>query len=86
VLAWAPEHSGYFTVRSCYRLLKKENDQRDATAMNEAGTSGPNPWWKKIWKLRVPPKIHIFWWRAVNNFLPSKGEFKQRHVSQEDHC
>jgi len=29
---------------------------------------------------------YIFWWRAVNNFLPTKKELKMRHVEKEDFC
>lgn len=37
-------------------------------------------------KIKLPPKVLIFWWRAINNFLPTKGELKRRHVAREDHC
>jgi hypothetical protein len=26
--------------------------------------------WKVLWKLSVPPKVHVFWCRVVNDFLP----------------
>jgi hypothetical protein len=67
-------------------MLKKENDQLEAFKLNEPGSSVDTEWWRKVWKLKVPPKIHIFWWRALQNFLPSKSELKRRHVAKEDHC
>jgi hypothetical protein len=72
VLAWGAERHGIFTVHSCYKLLKKENEQKEVVAGGEVSTSNQSIWWKKLWKLRVPPKIRIFWWRAMNNYLPTK--------------
>lgn len=86
VLAWAFERNGVYSVRSCYRMLKRESDQKEAAAGNETGTSETNHWWKKLWKLKISPKIRIFWWRAMNNFLPAKGELKRRHAAHEDYC
>lgn len=43
-------------------------------------------WWKQLWKMKVPPKVHIFWWRVINDFLPSKAELKRRHIAKESHC
>ena len=39
VLAWAPEKSGSYSMRSCYRLLKWEQDQREANSDGESGAS-----------------------------------------------
>jgi hypothetical protein len=69
--AWAFEKNGVFSVRSCYRMLKHENDQKEDFDRNETSSTGDNNWWKCVWKLKVPPKIRIFWWRVLNNFLPS---------------
>jgi hypothetical protein len=52
----------------------------------EPSSTNNQHWWKKDWKLKVPPKVRIFWWRVLNNFLPSKAELKRRHIAQEDHC
>lgn len=32
------------------------------------------------------PEVRIFWWRTLNNFIPTKGELKRRHIEHEDHC
>lgn len=54
--------------------------------MKEGGSSESSQWWQKLWKLKIPPKICIFWWRVMNKFRPAKGELKRRHVAHEDHC
>ncbi|RLN04506.1 hypothetical protein C2845_PM13G11980 [Panicum miliaceum] len=77
IVAWALEKNGSYSVRSCYRMLNKESDQKEACKLNDSGTLKVQLWWKKVWKLKVPPKVRIFW---------RKGELRRRHVAQEDHC
>ncbi|KAG2562686.1 hypothetical protein PVAP13_8KG400101 [Panicum virgatum] len=85
-VAWNYERTGIYSVRSAYRLLKADERQKEASAGNKSGSSYADGIWNKLWKLKIPPKIRIFWWRAVNNFLPTKRELKRRHVEQEDFC
>lgn len=68
-MAWSFERHGLYSVRSAYRLLKAEHSQAEASKLNEASSSTDGVVWKRLWKLNVPPKIRIFWWRAVNNYL-----------------
>jgi hypothetical protein len=57
-------------------LLKHESDQKEAFKLNEPGSSEDSTWWRKVWNLKVPPKVQIFWWRVLQGFLPSKSELK----------
>jgi hypothetical protein len=82
LIAWNSERNGLYTVTSAYRLLKAEQSQIEAGKLNETSSSTDS----LIWKLCVPPKIRIFWWRAVNNFLPTKAELNRRHVEEESFC
>jgi hypothetical protein len=36
---------------------------------------------EKVWKLKVPPKIRVFWWKALQNYLPVKIELQRHHVA-----
>jgi len=63
--AWAFEKNSLYSVRSCYRMLKKESDQLESFKLNETSTLEEIRWWKKVWKLKVPPKVRIFWCRAM---------------------
>lgn len=85
VIAWADERSGWYSIRSCCRRLKADQDQQEMMTENAAESSGNSRWWTAIWRLKIPPKVRIFWWRALNNFLPTKGELKRRHIEREDH-
>jgi hypothetical protein len=84
VLAWNHEKSGMYSVRSAYRLLKAEQAQEEASKVNEAGASDGTWVWRKLWKLKIPPKIRIFWWRVIQNFLPTKMELCRRRGSRSD--
>lgn len=83
VWAWEPEKHGVYSVRSAYRLL----DQRRIRNMPspEASVSGTEIW-KANWKLKVPPKIQVFWWRVMHDFLPSKHTLHRRHVEPMAQC
>ena len=85
-LAWSHEKFGMYTVRSAYRLLKEEQIQLEASKLNEPNSSDGSWIWKRLWKLKIPPKIRIFWWRVVHNFLPTKMELHRRHVEPEATC
>lgn len=36
--------------------------------------------WKKLWQLKIPPKIKKFEWRAVNGCLPTRVQLRQKNV------
>lgn len=64
VMAWVHERHGVYSVRSAYRALKAEQIQREREADAGQGSSETQCWWTSLWKLNVPPKVHIFWWRV----------------------
>lgn len=83
VWAWEPERSGMYTVKSGYRKLYDEHcGQADE---HTASTSGDITW-SRIWKLNIPPKVRVFWWRVVNGFLPTRGELHRRHIEPLPNC
>ncbi|RLN00854.1 hypothetical protein C2845_PM06G28080 [Panicum miliaceum] len=86
VRAWAFEKNGLYSVRSAYRLLKDEQAAMAMAKSDEARGSGDDRAWNLIWKLKVPLKVHLFWWRALQNFLPSKLELKWGHIIPESYC
>ncbi|RLM58085.1 Alanyl-tRNA synthetase [Panicum miliaceum] len=63
VLAWAFERGGQYSVRSAYIFLKEEQQLKLASKSSEgASSSSCGVWWKVLWKMKIPPKIRIFWW------------------------
>lgn len=86
VLAWAFERNGYYSVRSAYRLLKDDQMAAAMATSSETMTSGDARHWSAVWRLNIPPKIRVFWWRVMHNSLPSKSELKRRHVEKGSFC
>lgn len=76
---WAWELKfGDYTVKSAYRKLA------DPVPIHASASADVS--WKKIWKLIVPPKVKIFWWRVVHEFLPSKDILHHRHIEPTKFC
>lgn len=42
--------------------------------------------WKKLWKLQVPPKVKDVLWCAATNCLPTKTQLRSRHVNVNAVC
>jgi hypothetical protein len=74
--AWDGEKHGLYSVKTAYRLL--EDEEAQLRQFKEMGASSSvassNPIWKKLWSLKIPPKVRVFWWRVLNNFLPTQAK------------
>jgi hypothetical protein len=81
--SWFPDRFGNFSVRSAYKLMIEL--RRDVEAASSAG--GPDKlFWKKLWRLPVPPKVRNFWWRVIKGFVPSKVVLCSRHIERIGFC
>lgn len=65
--AWNEEKKGIYSVRSAYRMLMKD------IAGSPESSDSPQLW-KKVWQLKVVPKVNVFCWRALKGFLPCYAE------------
>jgi len=86
VLAWAYERNGVYSVRSAYHALKQDQMASAMAKGSETSSSNNSSFWSRIWRLNVPPKVRVFWWRVMHGSLHSKYELKRRHVAEECHC
>jgi hypothetical protein len=75
-------------VRSAYRILaKKEAQERDFNVGRSSHSRGnDNPLWKKVWAAKVPPKVRVFWWKVLHDFMPSKANLHYRHIARMAAC
>lgn len=57
-LIWLGNKNGSFTVKNAYYIAAKIAEQGE----HGEGTSDSSalPLWRKIWQLKVPPKVKIF--------------------------
>lgn len=42
--------------------------------------------WRKMWNLKVSPKMKIFLWMAISNILPTKDQFRMKKVDVNFLC
>ena len=74
-VAWAPEKSGLFTVRSAYKLAAVGLPQLAQNPSNSSKNPNDQSIWDLIWKAKVPGKIRNFGWRVATNTLRAGPEF-----------
>lgn len=75
---WKGEKLGIYSVKSAYLIL-----QETSSIGQDDENSG---FWRKLWNLKIPPKIKIFLWRSVNNCLPTKDLLRVKQVPVNDIC
>lgn len=81
--AWNYERSGIYSVKSAYRLLY---NRKFENTLAQAPSSSIDEVWKCIWKLNVPPKVKVFWWRVIHEFLPARYILWKRHIEPVAVC
>ena len=86
-LAWTHETSGNYTIKSAYRALMIRNERQ---ALEEGTATGASTDDKQmstaLWKLKVIPKVRVFWWRVLSGILPDECTLKYRHISVLNTC
>ncbi|KAM0908155.1 hypothetical protein ACQ4PT_015643 [Festuca glaucescens] len=85
-VAWNPEPTGVFTVKSAYRLAFEMQQRENGRLTTSARPSGDSPEWKMIWQCPVPPKIRIFAWKLANNALATQVNKHRRGIKTPATC
>ncbi|GLT34775.1 hypothetical protein SLA2020_092720 [Shorea laevis] len=82
-LVWHYDKYGRFTVKSAYLLTLQVVHE---PSMHSDSTILTSSEWKQLWKLKIPPKIRVFIWRAILNALPSLDNLVRRGIAQAALC
>ncbi|KAL5555904.1 hypothetical protein UlMin_038140 [Ulmus minor] len=77
---WHYDKFGHYTVRSGYWLATKRKSAPSSS------TSSHTSWWKRFWRLRIPPKIRIFLWKAYYNWIPLLVNLAKHGVPTQKRC
>lgn len=85
VIAWAPERSGIFSVRSAYRLALEVFHRPSSVAASRA-PDRRRAIWALIWRCPAPPKVRIFAWRLTSNSLATWANKHARTLEPSDLC
>ncbi|KAL8108560.1 hypothetical protein AgCh_024870 [Apium graveolens] len=75
---WRREKLGNYTVKSAYLMIQES--KTDSLAADNSG------FWRKLWNLKIPPKVKNFLWRASSNCLPTKDLLRQKQVQISALC
>ncbi|KAE8787277.1 Alanyl-tRNA synthetase [Hordeum vulgare] len=87
VLAWAPEKSRIYNVKSMYRSLMIQNEREALEEGTATETSvSERHMWSRLFKLKVIPNVRVFWWRVMRGIIPAESLLKYRHISMESTC
>uniref|UniRef100_A0A803PLS0 Reverse transcriptase zinc-binding domain-containing protein n=1 Tax=Cannabis sativa TaxID=3483 RepID=A0A803PLS0_CANSA len=43
-------------------------------------------WWKKLWRLKIPPKVKHFAWKVAHNWLPANANLAKRGIASGVVC
>lgn len=86
---WHFHKQGVYTVRSGYdlALYLKRNGELGVKGDGEGSrASDQTAVWKGIWRLRIPPKLRTFIWKACRNALAVRHHLVQRRVPVDNGC
>lgn len=73
-IIWPLEENGRFSVKSCYRALSKDFREEDKV------------YWSSIWRLKIPPKVKVFFWQVCSECIPTKDLLVKRKVRCDNLC
>ena len=83
-IIWVGNNKGVFFVKSAYYVALSMINSSDS---GECSYRDPRtPLWKRIWQLKIPPKIRIFSWKVCVNALPTMSNLRKRGVSTDGLC
>ncbi|XP_019182138.1 PREDICTED: uncharacterized protein LOC109177282 [Ipomoea nil] len=68
---WVGDIRGEYTVKHGYKLL--------TSSFTLSSTPGNFAAWDKLWKLPVPPKVHLLW-RCTRGILPVRENLKLKNI------
>ena len=84
ILVWHWDKSGLFTVKSAYHVVEAMRMEKlQVPRPSDAGAGFP---WARFWKLAVAPKIKMFLWQALKEFLPCDYNLWRRKMIDNGLC
>jgi len=84
-IAWQPEKTGKFSVRSAYNIALMEKI-RDSSQASSNRPEGDRKLWSNIWNCQIPPKVKIFAWKLGRDILPTKQNKFRRNLEPSPEC
>ncbi|BFG34315.1 hypothetical protein CerSpe_205890 [Prunus speciosa] len=70
---WDSTSNGVFTVKFAYDLLFRDDGRSD-------------PFWDVLWKIKVPPKLKVFFWLAYQDKVLTNEQRTKRNLTTDPSC
>ncbi|KAK6122144.1 hypothetical protein DH2020_044113 [Rehmannia glutinosa] len=83
---WHPNKNGKLSVKSAYHTILTGCSHHFNFQFSPPSGSSPNPVWKKISKLQVPPRFKLFAWRCSSEALSTVYLLAKHHITSSDLC
>ncbi|KAK6126449.1 hypothetical protein DH2020_039837 [Rehmannia glutinosa] len=82
-IAWPHSTNGKYTVKTGYQLalLQNEKEQNGSSSSRASSTL-----WNWIWRLPIPPKVHVFLWKVAHGKLPVRSALVKKSVDNPPFC
>jgi hypothetical protein len=45
-----------------------------------------NPIWKALWSFKVPPKVRVFWWCLIHDYIPTRANLHHQDIDPLSTC
>lgn len=82
-LIWFYTGNGLYSVKSGYKVAW----ERFGSLANAGSSSSADAFnWKRIWKMKVPPKIRVFLWKGLRGYLPVRERLCHKGLGSEQSC
>uniref|UniRef100_A0A803PYI0 Reverse transcriptase domain-containing protein n=1 Tax=Cannabis sativa TaxID=3483 RepID=A0A803PYI0_CANSA len=80
-ILWHYSKNGEYTVKSVYRMASSLS-----TEQHQSNDHSLVQWWKKLWRLKIPPKVKHFVWKVAHNWLPTNVNLAKRGINSGVIC
>jgi len=58
----------------------------DHDRLGISSSHGQGDLWKRLWSLKVVPKVRVFWWRVMRGIVTDYSTLTRRHVRDNNTC
>jgi hypothetical protein len=85
---WSAERHCLYTVRSACCILSEfeAHERAFVGCLPSHSEASRDLRWKKLWKQKVPPKVRVFWWRVMHDFMPSQASLNRQYIDPIANC
>lgn len=86
-LRWCFGSNGSYTVKTGYYIQRSLDMKHQTTQVNiDSLPVSRNSMLAKLWRINIPPKLKMFWWKILLNGLPVAENLNKRGCHVYGYC